>query len=391
MVGPDRRLVARRPPVVGVGRGRAARIAWLEYARAVLSTMPLRRVLARWSGFTLIGGVVIGALFSARGGVTLASFALSAAISTVYSGSIGLPVMLGIRAVEPRVAGRSGTAQWVAYLGVLFAATAVGALVAGLVLVAVGLQALDDLGQGYLRGVQIALAIAGPVTLGAGTYARLQSRLVATEASLHAKQLEHQRALALASEARLASLESRVRPHFLFNALNSAIALIPEDPRRAEQVLERLASLLRSSLDGAAATVTLGDELRVVVDYLEIERVRFVDRLRYQIDVPADVRGAILPAFAVQTVVENSVKYAVSARRAGATIVVRAGRAHGRVRLEITDDGPGFAGPIWLPGHGLDGLRARLDALYGGAARLVVPSEVAVGAGVTIELPEVAA
>jgi LytS/YehU family sensor histidine kinase len=240
----------------------------------------------------------------------------------------------------------------------------------------------------YFAGLQIALAISVPVTIGAVTFAKLHNQLARTEASLHAKELEHQRALALATEARLASLESRVRPHFLFNALNSAIALIPEDPARAESVLERLAHLLRVSLDRASSTVALGDELRIVTDYLEIERVRFGDRLRYEIAVPEALHGAVIPAFAVQTVVENSVKYAVSARKAGARIVVRARRDRDRLRLDITDDGPGFTGPIWLPGHGLDGLRVRIHALYGAAARVVAPAEGAVGAGVTIELPD---
>jgi LytS/YehU family sensor histidine kinase len=226
-----------------------------------------------------------------------------------------------------------------------------------------------------------------PVGLAAAVLATLRARLVRTEASLHAKERDRQRALGLATEARLASLESRVRPHFLFNALNSAIALIPEDPRRAEKLLERLAGLLRFSLDAASATVSLGEEIRVVTDYLEIERVRFGDRLRFEIDVPDELRGAMIPAFAVQTVVENSVKYAVSARTTGARLAVRAWRDGGQLRLEITDDGPGFAGPIWVPGHGLDVLRARLDALYGSAARIVAPAVVAVGAGVVIELP----
>jgi len=182
-----------------------------------------------------------------------------------------------------------------------------------------------------------------------------------------------------------------VRPHFLFNALNSAIALIPDDPQRAENLLVRLAGLLRFSLDTAAAMVSLGDELGVVVDYLEIERVRFGDRLRYEIDVPDELRGAQVPAFAVQTVVENSVKYAVSTRKEGARITVRGRRAAGRLRLDITDDGPGFTGDIWQPGHGLDALRARLEALYGPAARLIAPVDVGGGAGVAIELPEAAA
>jgi two-component system, LytTR family, sensor kinase len=87
---------------------------------------------------------------------------------------------------------------------------------------------------------------------------------------------------------------------------------------------------------------------------------------------------------------ENVLAGKQPARGTGAHIAVRARRDGDRLRLEITDDGPGFTGPIWLPGHGLDGLRARLDALYGPAARLIVPTERAAGpggAGVAIDLP----
>jgi LytS/YehU family sensor histidine kinase len=235
----------------------------------------------------------------------------------------------------------------------------------------------------YRRGLVISLAVSIPVTIAAVTVSRLSDRL-------HRTEREKQRALALATEARLASLESRVRPHFLFNALNSAIALIPEDPRRAENLLERLCALLRSSLDARAGLVSLGDELRVATDYLEIERVRFGNRLSYQIDVPDELHAIEVPAFAVQTLVENSVKYAVSPRQQGARIHVVARRDGGRVAIDITDDGPGFGPDIWVPGHGLDGLRGRLDALYGTRARLIAPVEAPRGAAVRIEIEDAA-
>jgi two-component system OmpR family sensor kinase len=115
--------------------------------------------------------------------------------------------------------------------------------------------------------------------------------------------------------------------------------------------------------------------------------------------VPDELRAAQVPAFAIQTLVENSVKYAVSVQRHGAQIVVRGRRAAGKLRLDVRDDGPGFSGEIWQPGHGLDALRARLDALHGAAARLIAPAprdagdgEAApAGAAVAIELPEVTA
>jgi sensor histidine kinase YesM len=348
----------------------------------------LPRALVRSIALCVLLGVVVGALLSAHRRATLAQLATLTAISVLYASTVGLPAMLVFRRVRPRLSGQPGTGRRLLHLAILLAITAVGALVAGLVLVAVGQSTLAELWPSYVQGLEIALAISVPLTLGATAFFTLRARLSRTEASLHAKELEHQRALALAAEARLASLESRVRPHFLFNALNSAIALIPEDPRRAEQLLERLAGLLRFSLDAASAMVPLGAEIRVVTDYLEIERVRFGERLRFEIDVPDELHGAMIPAFAVQTVVENSVKYAVSARGTGAHIAVRARRDGGRLRLEITDDGPGFTGPIWLHGHGLDGLRARLDVLYGPAARVIAPVARTAGAGVAIELPE---
>ncbi|HEX3479603.1 MAG TPA: histidine kinase [Kofleriaceae bacterium] len=353
----------------------------------------LPRALVRWFAVCVLVGVVVGALQSAQRRATLTQFATISAISVLYASTIGLPAMLVFRRFRG-LSGQPGARRWLLHLAILLAITAAGALVAGLVLVAIGRSTLAGLWSSYVQGFEIALAVSAPLTLGATAFFTLRARLARTEASLHAKELDHQRALALAAEARLASLESRVRPHFLFNALNSAIALIPEDPRRAEQLLERLAGLLRFSLDAAPALVPLGEEIRVVTDYLEIERVRFGERLRFAIDIPDELLGAMIPAFAVQTVVENSVKYAVSAHGSGAHIAVSARRDGGRLRLEITDDGPGFTGPIWLRGHGLDGLRARLDALYGPAARVIAPIERTVGAGgaggagVAIELPD---
>jgi sensor histidine kinase YesM len=347
---------------------------------------PVRRSLLRWLGVALLVSAVLGALFTVPRGGSFVELVLTTAIGMMYSVAIGLPMTLVFRRIGPRLHRRSELMQWFAFVGVVVAVSAVGTFVAGFGLVGLGLTSLDELWETYLRGFEIAMIIAVPCTIGGATFAKLHARVARSEEAARMTEREAQRAFALATEARLASLESRVRPHFLFNALNSAIALIPEDPRRAEKLLERLAGLLRFSLD-AAATVSLGEELRIVTDYLEIERVRFGDRLRYRVDVADELAAASLPAFAVQTLVENSVKYAVSARKAGATITVCARRAGDRLVLEIRDDGPGFTDRIWVPGHGLDGLRARLDALYGGDAKLVAPAESTSGAAVTLELP----
>jgi LytS/YehU family sensor histidine kinase len=162
-----------------------------------------------------------------------------------------------------------------------------------------------------------------------------------------------------------------VHPHFLFNTLNSISALIREDPRTAERTVERLAALLRESLDiDRNRLVPLSRELRMVENYLEIEQTRYAARLRYAIDVPAGLADVEVPPFCLQTLVENSVKHVAGARREGAEIRVSARQDGARAILEVTDDGPGFDAASVIPGHGIDNLRDRLTALFEGAGRL---------------------
>jgi hypothetical protein len=184
------------------------------------------------------------------------------------------------------------------------------------------------------------------------------------------------------AQARLSSLESRLRPHFLFNTLNSIMALIPEDPAAAERVTEKLADLLRYSLDATnRSTVRLAQELKVATDYLEIEKTRFGQRLLYTIDVPETLLQAEVPPFSLQTLVENSVKYG------GSEIRVSARNGNGCLLLRVWDSGNGFSEKPNLPsGHGLSNLKERLAALWGSKAALEFPREDA-GTTVQISLP----
>jgi len=134
-----------------------------------------------------------------------------------------------------------------------------------------------------------------------------------------------------------------------------------------------MAALLRFSLDAnQAGLVPLSAELKVVADYLEIERARFGDRLRYQIDVPSDLETARVPPLAVQTLVENSVKYAVTPNRGGGEIRIAGTRENGSVSVTVTDQGPAFTLESVPRGHGLDNLKDRLATLFGHQAGLTL-------------------
>ena len=118
----------------------------------------------------------------------------------------------------------------------------------------------------------------------------------------------------------------------------------------------------------------IDEELRIVRNYLEIERMRFGARLRYDIQIDEASRRAYVPRLAVQTIVENSVKYAVSPRREGASIAIHAAAGDGHVTVAITDDGPGFDAAKTVPGHGLALVRERLAMTIGDAATLRIDS-----------------
>jgi two-component system, LytTR family, sensor histidine kinase AlgZ len=230
-----------------------------------------------------------------------------------------------------------------------------------------------DLWRFYLSTLSISLAITIPVASVITVFSMMMQRLDSATIELRNRQLADERAGKLLTDARLAALESRVHPHFLFNTLNSISALIREDPVAAERTVERLACLLRYSLDSQQMrTVPLRQELRVVGDYLEIERTRFGERLRYTLDVSAGLGDADVLPFAVQTLVENSVKYAVAPSRNGGEIWVAVRAAGEALELEVSDDGPGFDLQAIPAGHSLDNLRDRLAVLFEDAGRLLI-------------------
>jgi two-component system, LytTR family, sensor histidine kinase AlgZ len=291
----------------------------------------------------------------------------------IYSNCIGGVAFLVVPKVWISACGLPEWSRWCLRVAAMFASCVVGCLIAGLVFVALRWQPMSVYWPQFLGSFKLAAFLTLVAGLSIGVFTTLRSRLEETTLQLRTQELERERALKLATEAQLASLESRIHPHFLFNTLNSISSLIPEDPVRAERLVEQMAALLRFSLDAnQSGLVPLAREIKIVGDYLEIERARFGDRLRFQIDIPAELNESQVPPLSLQTLVENSVKYAIAPERAGGEIRITGAPSNGSFRLEVSDTGPAFQLESAPAGHGLDNLKRRLSALFGTKAAIMI-------------------
>jgi len=254
-----------------------------------------------------------------------------------------------------------------------FAVVPLGILMVQALLMAIAMVVPQHFWLEYLRNLRICMPLAVVFGLGAIVYESLRERVQVMEEALHKREVAEERAEKLAAEAQLRSLESRIHPHFLFNALNSISSLIAVNPSRAEQIVSRLAALLRASLDtGNRPMIPLREELVIVESYVDIEKVRFGDKLRGSLSVPVDLQDAKVPPMSVQSLVENAVKHGITPQSAGGEFLVTASAENGSLRVEVRDTGPGFDLAAVRAGHGLDNLVGRLDALFGAKARLNV-------------------
>jgi len=165
------------------------------------------------------------------------------------------------------------------------------------------------------------------------------------------------------ARVRLAELQSRIRPHFLFNALNTALALVRTDPPRAEAVLEDLAELFRTALADTGIAVSLDEEIALARRYLAIEQIRFGERLQMQWDIDPRAGRVRVPPLLLQPLVENAVRHGVEPSPRGAKLLVRAQVRRAQVVLEVINSVPDEPS---VPGHGmaLHNVRERLRLLH---------------------------
>ena len=338
-------------------------------------------ILGCWTVAGLVYSSHLYVFHTLRGETTRWTFQLAEALADFYTWALLTPAVLALGRQFP-----IATRAWPRALAVHLPASLLCSLVQ------VALHAVVD--QTLIHGNWDAASIgAGFVALFGRTFhfgllvywsivgvreavARYQDQKLA------ASRLETQLA-----RAKLQALEMQLHPHFLFNTLNAIAALVRRDSAAAERMISRLGELLRATLAlEGADEVRLDDELAFLERYLEIERVRFGDRLTVAVTVDPAVREARVPSLILQPLVENSIRHGIAKRRGPGIVEISASRENGSLRLTVSDNGMGLDGDP-REGVGLANTRARLEVLYGGAYRFELRPRPAGGSEATLTIP----
>ena len=211
------------------------------------------------------------------------------------------------------------------------------------------------------------------------------------------RKLEEQGRLLL--EARLDALQRQINPHFLFNTLNSIASLVRSQPELSREMIVKLANILRVLLKDREAFVPFSEELAFTDDYLDIEVVRFGEKLKVVKEIADDTLHIVVPGMVLQPLIENSIKHGLEPRISGGTVTLRSRiTPEGMLRVEVEDDGVGMAPERTTPspvsglarqgtGIGMRNVRERMEVLYGDLASLEINSRPGRGTKVTLLMP----
>ena len=214
--------------------------------------------------------------------------------------------------------------------------------------------------------------------------------------AFHRRSLERERqamrAEASLAEARLAMLQAKLNPHFLFNTLNSITHFVRESPQQAEDMIAALSELLRSVLANAEQReVSFATEMGFIESYLAIQQIRFGERLQVTREIDPGALSAAVPTLLLQPLVENAVIHGIAPQRAGGKLTIKAARQDDRLRIEIADTGVGLDAPRSSrrpsSGLGLGITRERLSSLYDGGHRFELGANPGGGALAVIDIP----
>ncbi len=226
-------------------------------------------------------------------------------------------------------------------------------------------------------------ALATFVTFGYAYRQRATQRI----ATLRAAQIEHAKLVRQTFESRLQAMQARVEPQFLFNTLAQVERLYETDARLADQMLDDLIVYLRAALPQLRETTsTLAKEIELARAYLNIMKVRLGDRLTFEIAMPDDAGDVRIPPMVLLPLIDHAIVYGLEPSQSGGSIRIGTSIAEGRLRLTVSDSGAGF-----VPGgpgeEGIQGIRERLDGLYGADAQLLLQHNQPCGTQAVMEIP----
>jgi two-component system LytT family sensor kinase len=195
------------------------------------------------------------------------------------------------------------------------------------------------------------------------------------------------------NEARLAALTSQINPHFLFNTLNSVSSLIRTNPDQARSVVYRLSSILRRLLRKTDNLTPLREELAFIDNYMNIEMVRFGEKLRFVKEIDPETLDRMVPSMMLQPIIENSIRHGLSSKVEGGMIRVRSSLGDGKLQLVVEDDGVGIPearlATLFEQGIGVSNVNERLKVLFGQDYRMWIDSKPGEGTRTGIEIPDV--
>ena len=243
---------------------------------------------------------------------------------------------------------------------------------------------IAELYQSYLAaGLYIGLIVASLIVITAHAFLYYQNYQTA--------EVKRSALKAQLAQAQLQALKMQLHPHFLFNTLHSISSLVLEDPPRANSMIARLGDFLRLTLEHSdQQLVMLKQEIEFLGCYLEIERVRFEDRLTIDFKIDPTTLSARVPHLILQPVVENAIRHAIAPRAAPGCISIKSTRLDGLLRLEVKDDGPGIktiGNSVEKQGVGLSNVRARLEQIYGSEFCFKMANNPEGGLTVVLEMP----
>jgi sensor histidine kinase YesM len=326
---------------------------------------------ARWGG-SVLANTLIAVFLSVLdyGGSFLVNWLFSQCIGLTITGCIELAL-------------RRANDSW--RIAALMAAVVAGSLLGtGLALLVTGIHRLEGMTfQAFWQVVMIGLVFGAGLT----SFAYYRERTLRSEQALDATRLRHLSGEKARVEAELRMLQAQVEPHFLFNTLAILRGLMGHDPQAGKQLLDHLIDYLRASLSHSRSQrATLGDELALLENYLTIMQFRMGERLTFSILVPDHLRAQPLPPMLLQPLVENAIRHGLEPKTGPGQIWIEVFDTGDGMRMEVIDNGIGFNSDS-IAGSGLANIRARLDTLYDGQARLTVQDNHYGGVTASLSLP----